>query len=77
MDRGEALPPGVRAYQDGVRYHDAPTRARAREEAIRVVDGRHGDSIELASDPAAHEQEWRAEEERLLAAWDTAEETGS
>src|SRR5262249_49224357 len=74
MDRGEALPPHVRAYRDGVRYHDAPTRARAREEAIRVVDGRHGYSIEFAADPAAHDQEWRAEEERLLATWDTAEQ---
>jgi len=36
-----------------------------------------GSKFELASDPAAHEQEWRAEERRLLAAWDTTEETGS
>lgn len=77
MDRGEPLPPGVRAYQDGVRYHDAATRTRAREEAIRTVDGRHGYSIEFAADPAAHEQDWRAEEERLLAAWDTTGETSS
>lgn len=70
MDRGEPLPTHVRAYQDGVRYRDDATRARAREEAIRLVDGRRGYSIEFAPDSAAHEQEWRAEEERLLAASD-------
>jgi hypothetical protein len=70
MDRGEAVPDWIRAYQDGVRYHDAQTRARAREEAAGVVDRRLGYAIEFAPDRAAHALEYDAEELRILTAWD-------
>ncbi len=74
MDRGEPLPAGVVGHQDGVRYHDAQTRARARGEAVRIVDGRHGCSLEHAADPAAHRLDYDEEEARILAAWVAADE---
>lgn len=70
MDRGEPLPGWVVGYRDGERYHDAATLARAREEAIRVVDGRRGYTIEFASDPAAHALDYDQEADQILAAWD-------
>lgn len=66
MDRGEPLPDWVVGYQDGVRYHDVATRAQAREQAIRVVDGRRGYSLEFASDPAAHQLDYDEEQARIL-----------
>ena len=67
MDRGEPLPPGVVAYQGGVRYHDQATRARAREEAIRVVDGQLGHTMEFSGDPDGHARHYDEEEARILA----------
>lgn len=66
------MPDWVTGYQDGARYHDAGTRERAREEAIRVVDGRRGYSIEYSTDPAAHQLDYEEEEARILAAWSAA-----
>jgi len=68
MDRGEPLPDWVVGYRDGVRYHDAATRARAREEAVRLVDGRLGYTLEFSADPAAHRLDYDEEEARILAA---------
>ena len=72
MDRGESLPAGVVGYRDGARYRDDATRARAREEAVRLVDGRLGYSVELAPDRQAHELDYQEEAERILTAWDGA-----
>ena len=36
-----------------------------RDEAVRIVDARHGFTAEFAPDPQAHRDEYDAEEERI------------
>jgi hypothetical protein len=47
-------------------YRVPSVDAEARTEAIRIVDQRHGYTMEFAPDPLAHSQEYEEEERKLF-----------